>query len=398
MKYNVVCGEKLSALGFGCMRLPVNGDGSIDEALSEKMIDYAIEKGVNYFDTAYPYHGGLSEVVVGKILKKYPRESFYIADKFPGHQYMEKYDAAAIFEEQLKKCGVEYFDFYLLHNVYEESIKVYKDERWKIIDYLLEQKAKGRIKHLGFSSHARLDCLKEFLEYAGDKMEFCQIQLNWLDWTLQFAKEKCELLTKYDIPVWVMEPVRGGRLVNLTDAQKAELTSRRPDESVAAWSFRYLQTLPCVKLTLSGMSNYEQVEDNIKTFCGGKDLTEDEVKVLYDMAEAMKNSVPCTKCRYCVDGCPQGLAIPDLIGLYNDIKFNPKSANTPAQQLQCLEDDKKPSACIACGACTKICPQHIDIPSVMKDLVEISKDLPNWKKISIQREAEAAALRSKLGL
>lgn len=398
MKYNMACGEKISALGFGCMRFPVNADGSIDEALTEKMIDYAMEKGVNYYDTAYPYHGGMSELVTGKILKKYPRESFYLASKFPGHQYMEKYDVEAIFEEQLKKCGVEYFDFYLLHNVYEESIKVYRDERWKIIDYLLEQKANGRIRHLGFSSHARLDCLKEFLDYAGDKMEFCQIQLNWLDWTLQSAKEKCDLLTKYDIPVWVMEPVRGGRLVNLTEVQKEKLLSLRPLESIASWSFRYLQTLPCVKLTLSGMSAFEQVEDNIKTFEGGKDLTAEEVKLLYDMAEEMKNSVPCTACRYCVDGCPKGLNIPELIALYNDIRFNPKSANTPAQQLQCLPDDKGPSACVACGACAKICPQHIDIPSVMKELAEASKDLPNWKKISIEREAEAAALRSRLGL
>ena len=199
----------LSRLGFGTMRLPVIGGNAaeIDEKQVDEMVDYAISHGINYFDTAYPYHGGMSEKVIGRSLSRYPRENYYLATKYPGHQLSSSYDPAAIFEEQLKKCGVDYFDFYLLHNVYENSIQVYTDERWGIVDYFVEQKRKGRIKHLGFSCHGRTDTLREFLDYCGDKMEFCQIQLNYLDWTLQDAKEKYELLTERGLGVWVMEPV-----------------------------------------------------------------------------------------------------------------------------------------------------------------------------------------------
>ena len=195
-------GKQLSRLGFGTMRLPTNADGSIDEARVAEMTAYALEHGVNYFDTAYPYHGGESERVIGRVLSKYPRNSYYLATKYPGHQIISTgYDPAEIFEEQLKKCGVEYFDFYLLHNVYEKSMEVYLDPQWGIVDYFKEQKRLGRIKHLGFSCHAETKGLKEFLDVCGEDMEFCQIQLNWLDWTLQDAKGKYELLTKRGIPV-----------------------------------------------------------------------------------------------------------------------------------------------------------------------------------------------------
>lgn len=184
-------GKQLSRLGFGTMRLPVKANGSIDEAQVTEMVAYAIGHGVNYFDTAYPYHGGQSERVIGRVLKSYPRESFYLATKYPGHQILSGgYHPAEIFEEQLQKCGVDYFDFYLLHNVYEKSMETYLDPRWGIIDYFKEQKRLGRIRHLGFSSHAGVRSLKEFLDTCGDDMEFCQIQLNYLDWTLQDAKGK----------------------------------------------------------------------------------------------------------------------------------------------------------------------------------------------------------------
>lgn len=208
-------GKRLSLLGFGTMRLPTHADGSIDEAQVAEMAAYALEHGVNYFDTAYPYHGGESERVIGRVLSKYPRDSWYLATKYPGHQISSTgYDPAEIFEEQLQKCGVEYFDFYLLHNVYEKSMEVYLDPKWGIIDYFKEQKRLGRIKHLGFSCHAETKGLREFLDACGEDMEFCQIQLNYLDWTLQDAKGKYDLLTGRGIPVWVMEPVRGGRLAS----------------------------------------------------------------------------------------------------------------------------------------------------------------------------------------
>ena len=201
MIYSEFCGKKLSLLGFGAMRLPQK-DGGIDCELTEEMVKYAIDNGVNYFDTAWPYHGGESERVLGKILSGYDRDKFYLATKYPGHQLSSSYDPAAIFEKQLEKCGVEYFDFYLLHNVYEKSLDVYFDPKWGIIDYFREQKRLGRIKHLGFSSHGQPENLREFLDICGD-MEFCQIQLNYLDWTLQDAKAKYELLTERGIPVCV---------------------------------------------------------------------------------------------------------------------------------------------------------------------------------------------------
>ena len=225
---------RLSALGFGAMRLPTQADGSIDVARTEEMVRYAMDHGVNYFDTAYPYHGGMSEVVLGQILKQYPRDSFYLADKYPGHQIASSYDPAAIFEDQLKKCGVEYFDFYLLHDVYEKSIETYLDPKWGIIDYFLEQKRLGRIRHLGFSAHGGPDNLRAFLDAAGEHMEFCQIQLNYMDWTLQDAKAKCALLAERNIPVWVMEPVRGGKLASLSEENTAKLKALRPDESIGA--------------------------------------------------------------------------------------------------------------------------------------------------------------------
>ncbi|MDD4075252.1 MAG: aldo/keto reductase [Eubacteriales bacterium] len=395
MLYGDFQGMKLSRLGFGTMRLPLVAgakDGAIDEAQVAEMVQYAIEHGVNYFDTAYPYHGGLSEVVVGRALKRYPRDAFYLATKYPGHQISDSYDPAAIFEEQLTKCGVDYFDFYLLHNVCENSIGAYTDPRWGIIDYFLEQKKNGRIRHLGFSSHAAPDTLRTFLDAYGDKMEFCQIQLNYLDWTLQDAKGKYELLTQRGIPVWVMEPVRGGRLAKLNEADEAKLRALRPQESVAAWGFRYLQALPNVKMILSGMSNMEQMEDNVKTFSAEAPLNEDETQALYAIADGMRNTVPCTGCRYCCDGCPMGLDIPLLIQIYNDIKVAPSI--TAPMRLETMPEDKQPAACVGCGACAAVCPQHIDVPQVMQDMDEALKGIPKWSQLCKERAAAAAALRA----
>jgi len=380
--------KRLPLLGFGTMRLPLNTDGSIDEAQVAGMTRYAMEHGVNYFDTAYPYHNGDSERVMGRILSEYPRDSYYLATKYPGHQLISTgYNPAEIFEKQLEKCGVEYFDFYLLHNVYEKSMETYLDPRWGIIDYFKEQKRQGRIKHLGFSTHARTNCLKEFLDLYGADMEFCQIQLNYLDWTLQDAKEKYDLLTEYNIPVWVMEPVRGGKLAKLDAETESRLKALRPDESVAAWGFRFLQGLPNVTMILSGMSNMKQMQDNIKTFSEEKPLTGEEQALLLDIAEGMKDSVPCTACRYCVDGCPMGLDIPTFLATYNELRIAPST--NAVMHIEFTEESKKPSACIACGKCTRICPQNIDIPGALKDLSDKISKLPTWTDICRQREEAA---------
>ena len=388
MLYADFQGIKLPMLGFGTMRLPlIPGKNEIDEAKVVQMTRCAMENGVNYFDTAYPYHGGKSEIVMGKVLKAYPRESFFLADKYPGHQISDTYDPKSLFEEQLQKCGVEYFDFYLLHNVCESSMEVYLDPKWGIIDYFIEQKKCGRIKHLGFSSHARPDALKEFLERYAEHMEFCQIQLNYLDWTLQDAKTKCEILAQYQIPVWVMEPLHGGKLANLPEKQTCALKALRPDESAAAWALRWLQEIPNVAVVLSGMSNMEQMQDNIRTFSEKKPLNEEEKQKLMQIGNELNNSLPCTACRYCCDGCPMGLDIPMLISAYNDVRYD--SGFTVAMQLRVMPQEKLPSACIGCGACAQICPQKINVPEAMTDFAERIKTLPDWEKICRER-AKAA--------
>ncbi len=393
MLYNEFKDLKLSRLGFGAMRLPTLENGEIDEKQVEEMVAYAMEHGVNYYDTAYPYHGGKSEIVLGKALSQYPRDSWYLASKYPGHQIASSYNPAEVFEEQLKKCGVDYFDFYLLHNVYENSIGVYEDPQWGILDYFKEQKSLGRIRHLGFSSHARPDTLESFLEYAGDAMEFCQIQMNYLDWSLQDAEAKYNLLTSRGIPVWVMEPVRGGRLASLSVEDEEQLKALRPDESIASWSFRWLQNLPNVKMVLSGMSNMEQMKDNVRTFTEGAVQTEDETELLYRIAEGMKNALPCTRCRYCCDGCPMELDIPMLIHAYNDLKFS--GGMTVAMQFDALPEEKKPSACLSCGACAAVCPQNIDIPGALAELTELLAKAPSWAELCRQREEAARKLKEE---
>lgn len=384
--------DELSLLGFGAMRLPEK-DGEIDVAQVEKMVAYAMAHGVNYFDTAWPYHAGYSEIVMGKVLSAYPRESYRLATKYPGHQIADRYDPADIFEKQLKKCGVEYFDYYLLHNVTELSIDVYLDPKWGIVDYFKEQKRLGRIKHLGFSSHGHIPTMERFLDAVGDCMEFCQIQLNYLDWTLQDAKGKVEMLKKRNIPVWVMEPVRGGKLANLNEAQSARLKALRPEESIAAWGFRFLQGIDNVQMVLSGMSNEEQMVDNVNTFSQRKPLNETELAAVMAIAEEIKNAVPCTACRYCCDGCPMGLDIPLMMRLCSELRVA-KSVNS-AMILETFPEDKLPSACLHCGLCTQICPQNIPIPDVMQELCDRLDATPKWKDICLQRAEEEKRMQGK---
>ena len=312
---------RLSGLGMGAMRLPViDGDDSrIDAAAAEEMVAYAMEHGINYYDTAWGYHNGQSESVMGNALKKYPRDKFYLATKFPGYDLSNFGKAEEIFEKQLEKCQVEYFDFYLFHNVCEMNIDAYLDnEKYGTYDYLISQKKNGRIRHLGFSAHGKYDVIKRFLEAYGKDMEFCQLQINYLDWSFQDAKAKVELLREYGIPVWVMEPLRGGKLASLSDENTQKLKELRPDEDVPAWAFRFLQSLPDVKVVLSGMSNMEQLQANIRTYEEEKPLKDEEMKTLLGIADSMleKKTLPCTACHYCVSHCPQGLDIPALLELY----------------------------------------------------------------------------------
>ena len=363
---------KLSALGMGAMRLPVlDGDDSrIDEGAVEEMVAYAMGQGINYYDTAWGYHSGNSELVMGKALSKYPRESFYLATKFPGYDLSNMPKVEEIFEKQLEKCRVAYFDFDLFHNVCEMNIDAYLDESYGIHEYLVKQKADGRIRHLGFSAHGNLDVMKRFLKAYGKDMEFCQIQLNYLDWTFQDAKAKVELLREYHIPVWVMEPLRGGKLAKLSEKDTEILHGLRPEEGIPAWAFRFLQSIPEVTVTLSGMSDMGQLKENIKTFEEDLPLSQKEMDALLAVAADMLGGrLPCTSCHYCTSHCPQGLDIPFLLELYNEHVFTGGGFIAP-MALRTVPEEKQPGACVGCRSCEAVCPQQIKISEAMADFAE----------------------------
>ncbi|MDC7288618.1 aldo/keto reductase [Blautia schinkii] len=373
MIYKEFKDKKLSALGLGAMRLPVidGNDAVIDEEKTAQMVAYSMAQGINYYDTAYGYHSGNSEIVMGKVLKNYPRDSFYLASKFPGYDLSNMDKVEEIFENQLKKCQVEYFDFYLFHNVCEMNIDQYLDEKYGIFDYLIKQKKNGRIKHLGFSAHGNYDTMKRFLEAYGEYMEFGQIQLNYLDWTFQQAKSKVELLTEYQIPVWVMEPLRGGKLASLSEENTAKLKELRPDEGVPAWAFRFLQSIPEVTVTLSGMSSFEQLKENIHTFEEEKVLSENEMKTILDIAAQMirTTALPCTACHYCTSHCPQELDIPALLALYNE-HCSTEGGFIAPMAMMAYAEEKKPSACVGCRSCEAVCPQQVKISEAMEDFAK----------------------------
>lgn len=374
MIYKELQGLQLSNLGMGCMRLPVvdGNDAVVDQAAVEEMVALAMDRGLNYYDTAWGYHAGHSETAIGKALSAYPREKFYLADKFPGYDLSNMGKVKEIFEAQLKKCQVEYFDFYLFHNVCEMNIDAYLDPEYGILDYLLQQKKNGRIRHLGFSCHGAMPVLKRFLEAYGKHMEFCQLQLNYIDWIFQGGREKVELLEQYHIPVWVMEPLRGGRLARLSAQEAAVLQALNPQRPIPAWAFRFLQSIPSVKVILSGMSNLDQMKDNLATFETEDPLTEKELDSLLALGDEMTNpkALACTACRYCTTHCPQGLDIPHLLALYNEHRFTGGGFIAP-MALSAIPADKQPSACIGCRSCEAVCPQQLKISEAMADFRSI---------------------------
>ncbi len=372
MVYKDFQGLRLSALGLGAMRLPASGDNQseINVAETEKMVAYAMEHGINYYDTAWGYHDGHSETVIGKVLRSYPRDSYYLATKFPGYDLSNMDKIEEIFEKQLEKCGVDYFDFYLFHNVCEMNIDAYLDPKYGILDYLIRQKENGRIRHLGFSAHASCEVMRRFLDAYGAHMEFGQLQLNWIDWTFQNAKEKAALLTKYQIPVWVMEPLRGGKLASVSEDAAQKLRALRPDEDLPAWAFRFLQGIEGVTMILSGMSTMEQLQNNIRTFETERKLNQTEWDTLLGIAEEMIQKIlPCTACRYCTAHCPKGLDIPKLLELYNEHCFTGGGFIAP-MALMAMPQEKHPSACIGCRSCEAVCPQQIKISEAMADFHE----------------------------
>ena len=390
MYYRELAGERVSALGMGNMRLPkIEGQGEkIDREKARQIIDYAMSHGITYYDTAYRYHGGESERFLGEALKEYPRESYLLATKFPGHMMEKKENGVmgftsmlaghpdstvdAVFHEQLEKCQVGYFDFYLLHNVSEKSIPFYNDPEVGLVDYLLKQKRLGRIRHLGFSTHAvSAETIDGFLNRYPGIFEFVQIQLNYLDWKLQDAKGKTDVIAKHGLKIVVMEGVRGGRLARLPEEQTARLRAVREEDSPARSALRWLQGIPEVAVILSGMSSMDQITENVETFREYNPVSETELALLAEVAESMLSMVPCTACRYCTEGCPMELEIPKIIAAYNGVKNGDHMAwYNPAEK----GDSMDPARCIGCGNCTSICPQHIAVPEIMAEFAGMMKE------------------------
>ncbi len=361
----------LPALGLGCMRLPTDEEHRIKTDEVRAMVTYAMAHGVNYFDTGYDYHGGKSETTLGEVLADYPRASYRLADKYPGYSPRNWRRVEAIFEEQLRRCRTDYFDFYLFHNLSELNVDAYLDPKYGIFDYLARQKEEGRIRHLGLSVHGSTETLARFLAVYGTHMEFCQIQLNYLDYEFQKAHEKLALLAEYGIPVFVMEPLRGGRLCTLQapfdDRMREAFPDRRPHEV----AFRFLQSLPQVTLTLSGMSSMEQLRDNIALFSERKPLTDAEREALLALAADITavGTVPCTGCGYCTEHCPAGLDIPRLMGYYNEHTFSGGGFIVPSA-VESMERSKRPTACLGCRQCESVCPQGIKVADILASLCE----------------------------
>ena len=377
MYYNDFKDLKLSALGLGCMRLPViDGDEKRpDPAAVQEMIDYAMANGINYYDTAWGYHGGNSESVVGEALSKHERSSFYLASKFPGYERANFEKKEEIFEKQLEKCRTDYFDFYLFHTVTEENIEWYLDDELGLMDYLLKQKEAGRIRHLGFSCHGSFETMHRFVKKYYEHIEFCQIQLNYIDFEFQDARSKVEYLNNLEMPIWVMEGLRGGKLAQSCLGGEKILAKSNPDYTPANWAFAFLETIPGVTMILSGMSNLEQLKQNIEFFSEKKEISDDDIATLLTAAHfdiQGKGTVPCTACSYCTAKCPQQLPIPELFGEYNDYVYNDKET-VPRSDMAAFTEDKWPGSCIGCGECAKVCPQRIDIPKIMKKFASMIK-------------------------
>lgn len=368
----------ISAIGFGLMRLPQKLGGPDVEAV-QKMVDYAMEHGINYFDTAWFYHGGKSELTAGKVLKKYPRNSFYLADKLPLSRLGGKDTVIPTFNEQLKRCQVDYFDFYLAHNINKSEWETLK--KCNVYEQLLKKKQEGKIKYLGFSIHDTPELLEEVISTY--KWDFVQLPINLIDWEKTDssgwygvnAKKQYEIATKAGLPVVVMNPLKGGQLSTLNNAAVELLKKENPDASPSSWSLRYVASLENVFCVLSGMTEMEHMVDNVNTFINFKPLTEKEQKVLSNAIAVYKSSgaITCTYCQYCV-GCPVGIDIPKNFNIYNQYKADNKKENFIAA-YESIKAENRADKCISCGVCKPKCPQKLDIPTLLKDVAALYKKL-----------------------
>lgn len=351
---------------MGNMRLPVQADKPgtpIDREKAQEIIDYAISNGINYFDTAYVYHNGESEKFLGNALLKYPRDSYYLATKFFIHANQ---DYKAVFKEQLSRLKTDFIDFYLIHAIFDNNCEQYLASG--CIEYFLEQQKAGRIKYLGFSSHAGIGNFTAFANHH--KWDFAQIQLNYFDWRYGITRQEYGILTERGIPVIAMEPVRGGRLASLSSEAEEILKEAYPDWSIASWALRWVKRLPQVQVILSGMSTMEQIRENVAIFADDRALTNEEEVILMKACDAFREQVqvPCTACRYCCDSCQAQINIPVVMEIYNRYKTDGPWA---LEGMNEIDSKGKPVDCIECGDCSYHCPQNIDIKTIMRELAMI---------------------------
>ena len=352
-------------LGFGCMRLPMmkDDDKKIDMAELDRMTEYAMNHGVNYFDTAYMYVNGKSESAMGKTLKQYKREDYFLTSKSPIFFMKKKDDVKRIFDEQLKRCQTDYFDFYMCHNINNNTVDTYR--KVDMYNQLLKFKEEGKIKYLGFSYHGNPELLREIVKEH--KWDFAQLQVNYLDWDVVKAHEQYDIVQAENIPVTVMEPLRGGGLVNLSDKALNKLKEKYPNASPAEFGLRWAASRKNVITVLSGMSNLEQMKQNIATFMNYKDMTQDEEKLAQELSHIIQSQgeINCTACKYCMEVCPREINIPAAFSLYNQYKQQ-KNKFMFATYYETLTETEKPDKCIKCALCSKNCPQNLDIPQLLE--------------------------------
>lgn len=369
--------EQVSLLGFGCMRFPTK-DGEIDKKLSKEMIYKALDNGVNYIDTAYPYHSGKSELFVKEVIQELDRESFFLADKLPIWDCKTQEDVIRIFHEQLEKCGVEYFDFYLIHAVNKKRLEVVKElDLFAILEKFRDE---GKIRNIGFSFHDDLEAFKLWAELY--HWDFVQIQLNYMDINHQQGMEGYDILTEKGIPVIIMEPVKGGSLAHFNEKIENKFKAYNKESSIASWAFRWIGSLPNVKVILSGMSTIEQVEDNLNTFGDFKPMNETELKLVSEVRTELisLSKVDCTSCNYCMP-CPHGVSIPNNFRIYNNHSMYENDGYVKWATGELKKQNALADACIDCGECLPKCPQYIEIPTKLQEFSDYieEKGLKTWK-------------------
>lgn len=362
-------GIETSLLGFGCMRFPTAPDGRIDERRAEEMLDRAIASGVNYIDTAYPYHNGESEPFVGRVLSRYDRDSFYLASKLPLWAVNTLDDAKRIFAEQLERLRTDHIDFYLLHAVNREKWELMKE--LGVVDYCAKLKEEGKIRYYGFSFHDSYEVFEEIINYR--EWDFCQIQYNYMDTQEQAGDKGYALAEKLGVPLVIMEPVKGGSLANFSDDINERFHAVNPDASIASWALRWVGSHSNVKVILSGMSTQEQVEDNLKTFSGFSPLSEEEETLITQIVRELKGRVQngCTGCRYCMP-CPAGVNIPGNFSVWNQYHMYGTYGHVKNAWEKELKGAEKAANCIRCGKCEAVCPQKL---SIRADLMKVQADL-----------------------